>query len=373
MDRVQIPAILKDLDKKMVILVGPRQAGKTWMAKRIAQEFSNSLYLNYDQVLDQKIMLEQSWLPSTELLILDELHKMPLWKNYLKGVYDTKSAAMRVLVTGSARMDIFNHLGDSLAGRYFRHRLLPFSPAEISQIPEKVSMDKLLKRGGFPEPYLADNDIDAERWRLQYLHGLLSTDILEFNQIQNLKAIQLIFKLLRYRVGSPVSYQSLAEDVGISSATVKKYIQILEALYVVFLVTPFSHNIARSLLKEPKIYFFDTGLVSGNDGARLENLTAVCLLKHVYGKYDYQAEDYQLHYLRTKDGEEVDFALTKNEAIQQLIEVKFSDHSLSSSLVKFQKKNSCQAVQIAQNIRHETQHGEIQMMKAENFLKSLYL
>ena len=100
---------------------------------------------------------------------MDELHKMPLWKNYLKGLYDTKPENMRVLVTGSARLDIFNHIGDSLAGRYFRHRLLPVSPAELSQIHEPISIDKLLNRGGFPEPYLADNDVDAERWRLQYL------------------------------------------------------------------------------------------------------------------------------------------------------------------------------------------------------------
>ncbi|MBS0350276.1 MAG: ATP-binding protein [Proteobacteria bacterium] len=373
MERVQLSAILEDLHKKMVILVGPRQSGKTWVAKRLAGEFTKSLYLNYDQISDQKVIFEQNWLPSTELLILDELHKMPFWKNYLKGLYDTKPDSMRVLVTGSARLDIFNHIGDSLAGRYFRHRLLPFSPAELSQIQAPFSIHKLLTRGGFPEPFLADNDIDAERWRLQYLHGLLSTDIFEFNQIQNLKAIQLIFKLLRQRVGSPVSYQSLAEDVGVSSATVKKYIQILEALYVIFIVTPFSNNIARSLLKEPKIYFFDTGLVNSNDGARLENLTAVCLLKHVYGKYDYQAQDYQLHYLRTKDGAEVDFALVKDGAIQQLIAVKSSDHSLSPSLVNFQKKNHCEAIQIVQNIRHETQKEAIKTLKAETFLNSLYL
>ncbi len=110
MDRVQLPAIIEDLNKKMVILVGPRQSGKIWLAKRIARQFSKSFYLNYDQFSDQKIIAEQSWLPSTELLILDELHKMPLWKNYLKGLYDTKPENMRVLVTGSARLDIFNHI-----------------------------------------------------------------------------------------------------------------------------------------------------------------------------------------------------------------------------------------------------------------------
>lgn len=373
MKRIQTAAIIKDLDKKMVILVGPRQAGKTWLAKYIAQQFPQSLYLNYDQIQDREIIYQQNWLPTTDLLILDELHKMPGWKNYLKGFYDTKPASLRVLVTGSARLDIFNHLGDSLAGRYFRHRLMPLSLAELQQCNMKINIDKLLLRGGFPEPYFAENDIDAARWRLQYLNSLLSTDVFEFEKIQNIKAMQLIFNLLRNRVGSPVSYQSLSEDAGVSPTTVRKYIQILEALYIVFRVTPFAKNIARSLLKEPKIYFFDTALVEGNPGAQLENLTAISLLKHIYAKYDYLAEDYQLHYLRNKEGQEVDFALVSKEEIQQMIEVKVSNHALSPSLIAYQRKYGYPAIQIVKYCQHETVNQDIQILKAENFLTSLWL
>jgi predicted AAA+ superfamily ATPase len=373
MERMQIPHIIKDLEKKMVILVGPRQAGKTWVAKNIAQRFSSSLYLNYDQISDRKIILEQNWLPSIEFLILDELHKMPDWKNYLKGFYDTKPESMRVLVTGSARLDIFNHMGDSLAGRYFRHRLMPLSPAELMQANMPVDLDKLIRRSGFPEPYLADDDIDAERWRLQYLNSLLSIDVFEFDKIQNIKAMQLIFKLLRGRVGSPVSYQSISEDAAVSPTTVKKYIEILEALYIIFRITPYSKNIARSLLKEPKIYFFDSALVEGNEGAKIENLIAVSLLKNIYAKYDYLAEDYHLHYLRTKDGREVDFALVKNDEITQVIEVKASNHSISPSLLEFSKKYHYPAMQIVKNCHHEIIIDKIQIVKAINFLKSLYL
>lgn len=250
---------------------------------------------------------------------------------------------------------------------------MPLSPAELKQAGMPVDMDNLLKRGGFPEPYLAENDIDAERWRLQYTHSLLGTDIFEFDSIQHIKAMQLIFHLLRQRVGSPISYQSLAEDVAISPATVKKYIQILEAVYIIFRITPYSNNISRSLIKEPKIYFFDTALVDGDEGATLENLVAVCLLKHVYAKYDLQAEDYQLHYLRTKEGEEVDFALVYQGKIQQMIEVKASNAKLSSSLIKFHKKYAYPAVQIVKNLRYETIINQIQMLKAESFLASLLL
>src|SRR3990172_10894983 len=313
MKRIQKQAILTDLEKKIVLLIGPRQAGKTWLARDIALAFKKSVYLNYDQVQDRDIIHAQSWLPTTDILIIDELHKMDGWKNYLKGVYDTKPPSMRILITGSARLDIYDQLGDSLAGRYFRHRLLPLSLAELSQIPEPTNLERLIIRSGFPEPYLAENDIEANRWRLQYINSILSTDVFEIDRIYNIKAMQLVFNLLRSRVGTPISYQSLAEDVAISPTTVKKYIQILEALFVVFRVTPYSKNIARSLLKESKLYFFDTGLVIGDEGAKLENLVAVSLLKHAYALTDYQAKEYSLHYLRTKNEVEVDFALACQE------------------------------------------------------------
>jgi predicted AAA+ superfamily ATPase len=236
MKRSQKDIIIRDLSKKIVLLVGPRQSGKTWLAKDVAKSFKNSVYLNYDQITDRKIMRDQSWLNTVDLLILDELHKMPDWKNYLKGVFDTKPETMSILVTGSARLDIYNKIGDSLAGRYFKHRLVPISLAELSQVGESCDIGRLIERGGFPEPYFADDVVQANRWRVQYISSMLSTDIFEIDQIHNMKAMNLIFELLRSRVGSTISYQSLAEDASISPTTVKKYIQLLEALYIIFIV-----------------------------------------------------------------------------------------------------------------------------------------
>ena len=130
MERSQKPAILRDLEKKMVFLAGPRQAGKTTLSKEIAKEFSSSVYLTYDRLEDRKIILEEAWLPSVELLILDEIHKMPEWKNYLKGVYDTKLPNQKILVTGSARLEIFNQVVDSRGGRYILHSIMPLSLSE---------------------------------------------------------------------------------------------------------------------------------------------------------------------------------------------------------------------------------------------------
>ncbi len=372
-NRIQKAAILKDLDKKMVLLVGPRQTGKTWLAREIAKAFKQSVYLNYDQLADRKIMLDQAWLGSTDLLVLDELHKMPDWKNYLKGVFDTKASHLRILVTGSARLNIFDQLGDSLAGRYYRHRLLPFSLAELRQVSYESNLERLLERGGFPEPFLADDLVEANRWRQQYVNSMLSSDVFEFDKVQNIKAMQLLFQLLRNRVGSPVSYHSLAEDLAVSPITVKKYIEILESLYVIFRVTPYSKNIARSLLKEPKIYFFDTALVAGNIGAQLENLVAVSLLKHCYGKVDYLAENYQLQYLRTKDGLEVDFVLVKDDIIEQMIEVKTSADQISKALFVFEKKYDLPGIQLVGSLRHEYQQGRIQVLKLEDYLPQLYV
>lgn len=372
MIRAQKSIILNDLEKKLVLLVGPRQSGKTWLAKDIAKSFSNSLYLNYDQLTDRKIIHDQSWLDNLDLLILDELHKMPDWKNYLKGLFDTKPQSLRLLVTGSARLDVYDKIGDSLAGRYFRHRLLPISLSELTQSKENVDIDRLLERGGFPEPYFASDLTQSNRWRVQYIESMLSTDIFEIETVQNLKSMRLVFELLRKRVGSPVSFQSIAEDAAISPATVKKYIQILEALFIIFIVTPYSKNIARSLLKEPKIYFFDTGLVQG-DGARFENLVAVSLLKHVFAKVDIEAEDYSLQYLRTKDGEEVDFTLVKDGNVETIVEAKFSDSSLSKSLQKFHAKYNYHSVQVVKTLRNEHSANGINLHNAGKYLSQLFL
>jgi len=373
MEREQKKQIIQDLTKKIVFLVGPRQAGKTWLAKDIGLQYEKTVYLNYDRFEDRDIIRKEEWLEDIDLLILDELHKMKNWKNYLKGVYDTKPSKLKILVTGSARLDTFRQSGDSLAGRYFLHHLLPFSLAELKKQKREEGIDRLLKRGGFPEPFLAASDVDADRWRKQYVDGLIREDILNFQKIDDLKAIRLVFETLKRKVGSPISYSAIAGDIGISSVTVKKYINILEALYIIFKITPYTKKISRSILKEPKIYFFDNGLVEGGEGFKFENLIAASLYKHVVARQDYLGKNDRLHYLRTKENREVDFVIASDDADQQIIEAKLSDSLPTSNLRYFAEKYGFSATQVVKNLKRERLSGGIKVRRAQNYLQELYL
>jgi len=369
MERKQTPNIIKDLNKKIVLLSGPRQVGKSWLAKAIASRFSSSAYLNYDNRDHREAIERYGWRGDTDLLILDELHKMPNWKNYLKGIYDTKPERLRILVTGSTRLDTVRQSGDSLAGRFFTHRLLPFSPAEVSEL--SFDLSRFLERGGFPEPLLAESKADADRWRRQYLDGLIREDILSFENIRELKAINLLVDLLRDRVGSPLSYQSLSEDIGIAPNTVKRYIEILEALYIVFRIYPFEGGIARSLLKQPKLYFFDTGLVRGDLGCKFENHTALCLLKRQAFLEDGDGSLRTLNYLRTKEGREVDFILVRERKPEMMIEAKLADKALSPNLRYFHERYAYPGIQLVADIALETDHDGLVVRKAMDWLRGL--
>ncbi len=316
-------------------------------------------------------MEAEAWLGDIDLLVLDELHKMPQWKNYLKGIYDTKPEKLSILVTGSARLETFRQSGDSLAGRFFRHRLMPFTPSEVSHLLITNDLDRFMTRGGFPEPFLMDETQDADRWRLQYIDGLIRDDILDFEKIHDFKAIQLVFDLLRKRVGSPISFTSIARDVGISPNTVKKYIQVFESLFIIFRIAPYSRNIARSILKEPKIYFYDTGLVDTDAGIKYENMVAVSLLKYVYGMEDYEGKSCQLHYLRTKDGKEVNFCVAQNDIPQFMIETKYSDRSLSKSIIQFHQKYQIPGIQLLRFLKREKREQNIEVRQASKYLSCL--
>lgn len=365
--------ILNDLQQKMVFITGPRQVGKTYLAQQIMDAFSNPQYLNYDVYEDRVIIHGHTWNIDADLVIFDEIHKMKNWKAFLKGAYDAKPKSQSLLITGSARMETFRQSGESLAGRYFHHRLLPISVKEAeSHLPPAKSIIRLNTVGGFPEPFLDGTEETAARWQNQYYTDLIREDILEFSRIHELKTMRMLLDMLRNRIGSPVSFKALSEDLQIAPNTVKKYMEILESLYIIFLVYPFSKNIARSILKEPKVYLFDSGYVRGDDGIHFENTCAVSLLKHIYHMQDAHGKQVYLHYLRTKDKREIDFAIIENESPTQLIEVKWADANISKPLLYFKKKwEGISAVQLVCLLRQERTVKDVSIVKAEKWLSRL--
>lgn len=386
--------IAADLQRKLVFVTGARQVGKTTISQQMQAGVSPSQYLNFDVASDRARILRQSWPPETRLLVLDELHKMAHWKSWLKGVIDGRPAGQQQLVTGSARMDTFRQTGDSLAGRFLSWRLHPISVKEWCELsPQAASaqppspdqaLEHLLKRGGFPEPCLfpetQDGDKDAQRWRSRYADGLVREDVMEFSRIQEVGAMRVLLELLRERVGSPLSLASIGRDLGLSQPTVKRFIDILQALYIVFTVQPWHHNIARSLLQAPKVYFYDTGMVNppgndgGNEGAglRFENAVAGMLLKHVQFLQDAEAAPVNLHYVRTKDGAEIDFALSRGKELTHLIECKWADDRPHKAFAKFTSLwPQAQAIQLVRHLRAPEVRNAVLVTTAAPWLAQL--
>jgi len=367
--------VRQDLTKKMVVVTGPRQVGKTTLSRQLVAETPGAQYLNYDVAAHRAVILAQSWRASAPLLVLDEIHKMPDWKSWLKGVADGRALDQQLLVTGSARMDTFRQGGESLAGRYFRLRLHPLSVREWSeqvQVSPQTALTHLLARGGFPEPALAASLEDAQRWRNDYFVGMVREDVLEFSRLQEVNTMRLFAEMLRSRVGSPLSLASLSRDLNVSSVTLGKYLDILQALFIVFVVRPWHRNIARATLQAPKVYFYDTGLVLGDDGIRFENLVACHLLKNVQWQQDTLGAAVDLHYIRTKDEAEVDFCLSEGDTLTHLVECKLSDTKPHRALARFADQwPQAQAIQLVRECKVEADIGRLQIRDAAPWLAAL--
>lgn len=367
--------VLNDLATKAVVLTGPRQVGKTTLSRQLMQSFNRAQYLNWDVLVDRAVLQRQSWSPRAGLLVMDEIHKMPDWKAWLKGVSDGRPPGQALLVTGSARMETFRQAGDSLAGRYFSFRLHPISVREWCDQrggDPAAALDHLLERGGFPEPCLAGDAVQADRWRSQYFTDLIREDVLEFSRLHEINTMRLFVELLRERVGSPLSLASIARDLSVAPATLKRYLDILQALFIVFTVHPWHRNIGRAILQTPKVYFFDTGLVRGDQGVRLENAVAGMLLKQAHFLQDSAGRDVGLHYIRTKDGAEVDFALSEGGVLKQLVECKLGDNKTHRALMRFAEHFSgVDAVQIVYDLRQEEFRNGIVITDAAQWLARL--
>jgi len=335
---------------KLAFLSGPRQVGKTTLAKSLLASPQN--YKSWDDTEFRKAWNRS---PRQSLsdrgpgpLVLDELHKDRRWKTRLKGVYDADGASDGIIVTGSARLDLYRRGGDSLMGRYLPYRLHPLSVAETAVPPTpdemlahtttKHSFSDLLRLGGFPEPFFAGSEQRARRWSRLRLDRLVAEDVRDLRAVEDLAGIRALADLLPERVGSLLSVNSLRETIGVAHRTVEAWLHVFEALYQCFLVRPFAKRIARAIRAAPKLYLFDIlQLPPASMGARLENLTALHLLKTCDYWTDLAYGQFDLCFVRDKQQREVDFLVLREKKPWFLVECKSNDIQPSAAILYFQK------------------------------------
>ncbi len=374
MERLLTPYIKRDSIKKIILLSGPRQSGKTTLTKQLFKTFD---YFSFDASEDRESLLKKQWRRDFECILFDELHKMPAWKRWLKGIYDTEGNNPRLIVTGSANLETFQKVGDSLAGRYFSYRLHPIDLKEGVTYWDK-SVDTVFKRlmscGGFPEPFLDGTLEFYRRWQKSHLDVILRQDFLDIYSVRSIKKLELLIDLLKPRVSSTTSYANLASDLEVDNKTIKAWLGMLENIYAIFTVTPYHQNIARSFLKEPKFYFYDIARVP-DGGARLENLVACSLLKEIHFLEDTEGHQGRLHYLKTKDDKEIDFLIVMNDKPILMIEVKSSDDTPVRSFEYFQKfLGNIPRIQLVADIRREfTTEDGIHVRPLASFLATFDL
>jgi uncharacterized protein len=325
--RYLLPQVRRDLARKMVFVAGPRQVGKTTLARSLDR--SSVGYLSWD-ISEQRERVLLGELPPGKLWIFDEIHKYRRWRNYLKGLYDGRPRGQRILVTGSARLDLYRFGGDSLQGRYHLLRLHPLSVAELG-IQDAKSWMQLLTLGGFPEPFLSGSETQARRWSREYRTRLIREDVASLERIQDLGHLELLMLRLPELVGSPLSINALREDLQVSHKSVSSWLSALERLYAIFRLSPFGAPRVRAVKKEQKHYQMDWSLVT-SDAARFENLVASHLLKWVHFQQDSQGRDLELRYFRDIDRREVDFVITERGKPIQFVECKWSDADIDSGL-----------------------------------------
>ena len=365
--------ILDDLRKKMVFVGGPRQVGKTTLAKAIlSKNFPAGIYLNWDYDEDRQDILQKRWSDENDLLIFDELHKFPRWKSWIKGLYDVSHEIHSFLITGSARLDVYRRGGDSLMGRYHYWRLHPFTLDEIPNgFSSKDAFNRLMTVGGFPEPFLDGDEREARRWRRERFDRVIREDVRDLESVRNIQLLSMFLDLLRHRVGGLVRLSNIASDIQISPKTAKSWLEVLERMYLVFSVRPYTKSLPRAVLKPPKVYFFDNGDVLGDEGVRFENLVATSLLKRIHFLEDRDGYCYELRYIRDKEGREVDFAVLKDGHLEELIEAKYSDDSISRHLLYYAERLKPEkATQIVAKLRRPYDKGRIKVIDPISYFQN---
>lgn len=367
--------IIGDLERKTVFLGGPRQVGKTTLAREISSSFSKFQphYLNWDFEDDRTAILKAQFPLLPSLIVLDEVHKYRKWKNLVKGFCDKLSEKHKFIVTGSARLDVFQRGGDSLLGRYFYWRLHPFGLDDLpSGMSPQEGLQRLLKTGGFPEPFLGNNGHEDPRWHRLRTQKIIREDIRDLTLLNDFATMELFFKSLQLRCGGLIVLSNIAQDLQVAPKTLERWLETFERMYLTFSIKPFVTGVPRSLQKPSKVYFWNNADVVGDEGAVFENFVATQIIKKIHFAEDAFGEIYSLHYLRDKEKKEVDFLLFKDGKVDTLIEVKTSDKKASTSLKYFAEKlNPRSVIQVVKNLDHSFEENNIKIMNAVDLFSKI--
>ncbi len=327
-----------DLGRKMVFVGGPRQVGKTTLATTLlGGGRRHPGYLNWDNVQVRSRLLRGELPPGQKLIVLDEIHKFPGWRNLVKGFYDTEGDRTSFLVTGSARLDHYRRGGDSLQGRYHYYRLHPVTLGEMGADTTSDDLEQLMRFGGFPEPLFAGDARIWHRWQRELASRVVYEDLRDLENVREVARVELLVEALPERVGSPLSVQSLREDLQVAHETVERWLRILERLYVCFRIPPFGAPGIRAVKKEQKLYLWDWSRVPGT-GARFENMVASHLLKHCHHVEDTQGHRMELRFIRDTDRREVDFLVIRDNRPLFAVECKSGDKAPSSAINYFRQR-----------------------------------
>ncbi len=375
----------------MVFISGPRQVGKTTLARAIGKDHFDAkyAYLNWDNREDRRMLLRGEFRADCKLLIIDEIHKYKQWKNYLKGEYDKYGDRFEMLITGSARMDVYMKGGDSLQGRYYHYVLHPLSVGEMtgnnpSTEPFKElnfgdkdgealeALNTLFRFGGFPEMVVKQSERELRRWHNDRVDRLVKEDIRDVEHLRDLSAVQLLVDILPEKAGGVFSLNSLREDLQVTHKTVSFWADVLEKFYYHFRIYPFQYSKIKSLRKEPKLYLWDWSEIS-DEGKRFENMIA----SHLYKFCDHlrNAEGFKasLHYIRDIEKREVDFLVAVDGRPWFCVEAKLSKEAVAPALKYFSvKMNIPFAYQVIKEEGVNSIQDNIRVISASTFLSGLF-
>lgn len=338
----------------VVSITGPRQSGKTTLARMI---FKDLAYINLEEPNEREFALQD---PKGFLrrfpkgIILDEIQKAPALLSYLQGLVDQDDSPGRFILTGSQQFQLMNKVSQTLAGRTAIVNLLPFSldellgtlrpdPWEITTHPKKrkkpsFPLEKILYQGLYPR--IHDKGLEAQDWLSAYYRTYIERDVREVTNIGNLETFQRFVRLCAGRSGQLLNLSSLAADCGISHTTAREWISVLNTGFIIHLLSPHYTNFSKRIIKSPKLYFLDTGLLcyllrirDPEDimthplkGAIFETY----VLSELYKAFIHRGETAPLYFWRDRTGHEVDILIDTGKSLIP-IEVKSGETLTTSS------------------------------------------